>query len=205
MFTRKPTPTIAAIFVLVCVCSVAYAVPVHIYGRGNFNRPIPADRHNSKGQMDEATIEIIDNFTIVDLDVAVSIEHTNVFDLQLFIESPSKTRICLNMYDFKRQFFKGQGYHQTIFDDEAAVGIEAGRAPFNGRFRPKAINAENLLSVFDGENLAGVWKLQVYDSFYYDTGTLKSFKMLVTIPEPASAILLIIGAGSAFLTNSKRS
>ncbi len=205
MHTRNPTLTILPVLMFVAGCvSFACAAPVRIYGRDNFNKPIPADPKNSKGPMEEAAITITDNFTISDLDVVVTIDHTNVFDLQLFLESPDETRICLNMYDFKKEFFKGKGYTQTIFDDEAALGIEHGRAPFNDRFRPKAIDEQNLLSAFDGENLAGVWKLQVYDSFFYDTGSLKTFKLMVTIPEPACAILLTLGTGLVVLHKSRR-
>ncbi len=206
MFTRNPTLTILLALMVGAGCvSFACAAPVRIYGRDNFNKSIPADPQNSKGPMEEATITITDNFTISDLDVIITIDHTNVFDLQLFLESPAKTRICLNIYDFKKEFFKGKGYTQTRFDDEAALGIEHGRAPFNGRFRPKAIDPQNLLAAFDGESLAGTWKLQVYDSFFYDTGYLKTFKLIVTIPEPASAVLLTFGILFAMLPRPRRS
>jgi len=205
MHARNPTLVIlpALMFWAGCV-SFACAAPVRIYGRDNFNKPIPADPKNSKGPMEDAAVTITDNVTISDLDVFISIDHTNVFDLQLFLESPAETRICLNMYDFKKEFFKGKGYAQTIFDDEAALGIEHGRAPFNGRFRPKAVGPRNLLAAFDGESLAGTWKLQVHDSFFYDTGSLKTFKLIVTIPEPACAILLSLGTGLVVLHKPRR-
>jgi subtilisin-like proprotein convertase family protein len=204
IFTRNPALNI--LFVLLFIgsfCSLSFALPVKIYGQDNFDLPIPADPTKSLGPMQSATITITDDFVIEDLDIFVTIGHTNIFDLQLFIESPAKTRICLNMYDFKDQFFKGQGYIQTIFDDEASLGIEQGEAPFTGRFRPKAVSKDNLLSAFDGENLTGVWELQVEDMFYNDTGSLKSFKMLVTVPEPASLMFLSIGVGLVCVYNRK--
>jgi len=183
-------------------CSLSFALPVKIYGRDDFDLPIPADPAKSLGPMKQAAITITDDFIIEDIDVFVTIDHTNVFDLHIYLESPAQTRICLNMYDFKDEFFQGKGYDQTIFDDEAPFGIEQGKAPFTGRFRPRAVGKDNLLSAFDGESLAGTWKLQVEDMFYHDTGSLKSFKMLVTVPEPAS--LVFFGIGTMLISYFKR-
>lgn len=207
-FTRNPALKIAFILLFIAgFCSFSLASTVKIYGRDDFDLPIPADPAKSFGPMTSAAITITDDFVVEDLDIFITIDHTNVFDLQIFLESPARTRICLNMYDFKDEFFKGQGYIQTIFDDEATFGIEQGEAPFTGRFKPKAVSKDNLLGAFDGENLAGVWKLQVEDMYFYDTGSLKSFKLFVTVPEPASLIFLGIGIGLVCIcsrTHSRR-
>jgi len=193
--TRNSISGSAAVFLIVFLLSLpVYASPVYIYG-GSFNLPIPspADPNNSFGQgwMDDAIIEIADHHQILDLDVRISLTHTKVFDLQIFLQNPIGTEICLNMYHFD-EYFDGENYTQTIFDDEAELAIEQAQPPFTGRFRPKA---GNLLELFDDQDTYGSWRLRICDMWPTDTGSLNSFELTVTTPEPATAILLIFGAG----------
>ena len=170
--------------------SPVFAGPTIIYG-GDFDLRIPADPDSSKGWMADAVIEIPDHFTIYDLDVGITLTHTSAFDLQIFIESPAGKKLCLNMYNPLYEYFEGEDYIQTIFDDEAQVPIEEAEPPFTGRFRPRS---PAKLSVFDGQDTFGQWKLQIYDAYYYDTGNLESFEVMITICEPGTATLLILGA-----------
>lgn len=176
--------------------SAICAGSVHIYS-GNFSLLIPANPDDTKGWMEDAVLEIPHHYTIYDVDVGITLTHTNVLDLQIFLRSPAKTTICLNMYNFD-QFFKGANYTQTIFDDEALLAIEQAQPPFTGRFRPIE---PYRLSAFDGEDSFGPWKLRVYDAFYADTGTLDSFELIITTPEPATAVLLALGFGLMTLLN----
>jgi len=183
---------IVAIFALVGGFSLTVtANTVHIYG-GDFNLRIPADPNNTnttKGWMDDAIIEISDHFPIADLDVGVSLTHTKVFDLQLFLQGPTGRRMCLNMYNFD-EYFNGENYTQTYFDDEAELSIEQGHPPFTGRFRPEP---GNLLAIFDGLDAYGCWRLQINDMYYADTGTLDHFELIIEIPEPLTALFLTLG------------
>ena len=163
---------------------------------GDFDLRIPAEIGTTKGWMEDAVIVVPDHFVIEDLDVCISIVHSKVFDLQIFLESPADTIMLLNMYDPFTEYFEGEGYSGTVFDDEAAAPIESGEAPFAGRFRPKE---PETLSVFDGEDAYGTWHLQVYDAFYADTGELKQFELIMTVPEPDSAVLFLLG-GAALLS-----
>jgi len=191
MNARSSVQWIVAFFFMAAgLGSPVFAGPTIIYG-GNFDLRIPAEPDSSKGWMDDAVIEIGDHFTIYDLDVGITLTHTEVFDLQIFIESPAGTLLCLNMYNPSYEYFEGEDYIQTIFDDEAQVPIEEAEPPFTGRFRPRS---PAQLSVFDGQDTFGQWKLQVYDAFYDDTGTFDSFEVMVTICEPGTATLLILGA-----------
>lgn len=183
---------VSILTVVVGFCLNAFADPVLIYG-GEFNLRIPAEPNSSKGWMADAIIEIPDHFTIEDLDVGVTLTHTSVFDLQLYLQGPDETALCLNMYDPFDEYFEGEDYIQTIFDDEAEIPIEQAQAPFTGRFRPKE---GNYLAAFDSQDIYGLWRLRIYDAFYYDTGYLNSFQLMITIPEPATAILLTLGAAS---------
>lgn len=194
MNTRNTAQWIAVILIIAAgACgSTVFANSVHIY-IADFDLPIPTDPDGSRGWMTDAVIEIPDHFTIDDLDVGISLTHTNVFDLQIFLQNPSgTTRICLNMYDFKNDFSVRPNYTNTIFDDEAEVPIEGADSPFTGRFRPFE---PFQLSEFDGEQTAGLWRLQILDRFYADTGTLNHFELVITTPEPTTSIFLLLGTG----------
>jgi hypothetical protein len=188
------------LFVWVSCSTSVFAGPTIIYG-DDFELPI-LDKPPLGSSMIEAIIEVPDHLTIYDLDVGINVTHTNVFDLQIFIQSPIGTRLCLNKYDFKNEFFKGEDYVQTIFDDEAEIPIEQGAAPFTGRFRPKA---GSLLEIFDGEDAYGLWRLQIYDMWRWDTGYLDRVELIVTIPEPAAITLLLIGASLTTVFRLSRS
>ncbi|MCK5225948.1 MAG: proprotein convertase P-domain-containing protein [Planctomycetes bacterium] len=168
-----------------------FAAQANIYSYGgDFNLPIPTQQ-KSLGWMDDAVIEIPDCHIITDLDVKISVKHTNVFDLQIFLQSPAGTLICLNKYNPFNEFFIGENYTNTIFDDEAGLGIKKAKAPFTGRFKP--FNSPYKLSVFDGEQAMGSWRLKIYDGWAFDSGQLESFELMITNPEPATVLLLILG------------
>ncbi|GAH05009.1 unnamed protein product, partial [marine sediment metagenome] len=101
-------------------------------------------------------------------------------------------RICLNRFDFKKEFSEYPNYTDTIFDDEAEVSIEGAAAPFTGRFKPRG---PGRLKAFYDQDPFGPWRLQIYDMFDWDTGTLNSFELTITTPEPTTVILLLLGAG----------
>jgi subtilisin-like proprotein convertase family protein len=193
MDARNAAQWIGAILVILTgICGGAvYAETLHVY-TGDFNLPIPAELNNSKGWMADAVINIPDHITVSDLDVGITLTHTSAFDLQIFLQSPFEKKICLNMYDPFYEFFIGENYTNTIFDDEALFSIKEADAPFTGRFRPVE---PYQLSKFDGENAYGYWHLQIYDAWEWDTGAFNRFELMITTaaPEPATAILLAIG------------
>lgn len=184
---------IVIIFALVVGISViASANQVRTYG-GDFHLRIPADPNNTtttKGWMDDAIIEICDHFSITDLNVSISLTHTKVFDLQLYLQGPTGTRLCLNMYNPSDEYFDGENYTQTIFDDEAETPIEDGEPPFTGTFRPEA---GNLLSIFDGMDAYGCWRLQIYDAYFANSGMLEHFELTIEVTEPFTVLLVILG------------
>jgi subtilisin-like proprotein convertase family protein len=191
---------VAALFLVMVFPSIGFPDPTHIY-TGDFNLPIPANPDDTKGWMDDAVIKVSDHIIISDLDIGINVTHTNVFDLQLFLQSPAGTRICLNMFDFKKEFSVYPNYTNTIFDDEALFSIKEGNSPFTGRFRPLE---PYKLSEFDGQDTYGSWRLQIYDTSYYDTGTFNHFELMISAPEPATAIFLTFGAGLLRLFKPRR-
>ncbi len=165
MDARNAAQHIVAILVIAVVGAFpVFADSVYIYS-GDFNLSIPSlDEPESEfgaGWMDDAIIEVGVHHIIHDIDVGINLTHTNVFDLQIFLQSPAGTQLSLNMYNLD-EYFEGANYTNTIFDDEAELPIEQGEAPFTGRFRP---TAGSLLQVFDGQDSFGLWRLQIYDAW----------------------------------------
>jgi hypothetical protein len=191
---------VTVVIIAVGGAAASFASPSNIYSY-EFDLPIPAGTDSSMGWMDEALLEVPDHIIICDVDVGISITHTSVFDLQIFLQSPSGTRICLNMYDSFEGFFVGENYINTIFDDEAQNSISQAEPPFTGRFRPLD---PYVLSEFDSEDAFGLWRLQIYDAFYYNSGMLDSVELMITTPEPATTMFLILGAGLLKLFCARR-
>ncbi|MFZ2145861.1 MAG: proprotein convertase P-domain-containing protein [Sedimentisphaerales bacterium] len=192
--------SIAILFGVAPFCLPVFADQVYNY-KGEFNLQIPDEPDASKGWMADAVIEVDCHLTIFDIDVGISLTHSNVFDLQISLQSPNGTTLSLNKYDVGNEFFQGADYSQTVFDDEAENNIYESQPPFTGRFRP---NASNGLEVFDGQDAYGPWHLQIYDAYYYDIGTLDSFELTITTPEPTTVVLLALGTGFAALFRPRR-
>ncbi|CAN5541814.1 hypothetical protein BH11PLA2_BH11PLA2_28090 [soil metagenome] len=115
---------------------------------------------------------VVDRDAIIsDLDLRVNIKHTYDGDLILKLVSPDGRSIFLA----NRRGGSGDNFTNTIFDDEANTTITKGNAPFSGTFKP-----EQSLSLFDGMNARGTWRLMISDNAQYDAGTLTSAILIVT-------------------------
>jgi subtilisin-like proprotein convertase family protein len=121
----------------------------------------------------ESTLTISDPETdvILDLDVQLNIRHTYDADLDVYLISPTGTEVEL----FSDVGGSGNNFADTILDDEAALSITEGAAPFSGSFRP-----EGNLSDLDGEPLNGTWTLRITDDSRRDKGKLNSWQITVT-------------------------
>jgi hypothetical protein len=84
---------------------------------------------------------------LVDVEVRVDITHTWDADLDVYLISPSGTRVEL----FTDVGSSGDNFTDTILDDQAGVGIASGVAPFTGSYRP-----EGSLSALARQNPRGV-------------------------------------------------
>ena len=105
---------------------------------------------------------------VTDLNVQIDIDHTWNADLLITLISPDGTRL---------EMINGQGgsddnFTMTWLDDEAAVSITEGVAPFQGTFRP-----QNPLAGYDGIDPNGVWGLEVADTYALDGGSLNAWKL----------------------------
>lgn len=179
--------------------SVLYAADVYTYG-GTFDLRIPLNPDDTQGWMDDAVINVPDHITIADIDVRINITHSSVFDLQISLVDYAGQQVHLNWYNAD-EFFIGENYTETVFDDEAPTAIEQGTPPFTGPFRPR--EPEHLHD-FYGQDAFGTWRLRVYDFWLADTGSLDSFEIIITTPEPNSATLVALGAALLCLYRNRR-
>lgn len=104
--------------------------------------------------------------TISGLTLSVNIAHTFIGDLDMFLISPSGTRV-----EISTDNGGSTNGMQIVFDDSAAdpvtsLGSSDGPA-IVGTYRP-----EQPLSTFAGQNADGVWRLEITDDAAADEGTL---------------------------------
>ncbi|MEZ6128243.1 MAG: proprotein convertase P-domain-containing protein [Planctomycetaceae bacterium] len=107
---------------------------------------------------------------VTDVNVTLTIQHSAIPDLDVFLISPGGTRIAL----FNDLSSNGSNLTNTVFDDQAAVRIVNGSAPYTGRFIPK-----QALANFIGENPSGSWKLEVVDDSVSDAGVLMNWSLQI--------------------------
>jgi len=116
-----------------------------------------------------STLIIEEPGLICDLDVMLDISHAWCEDLAVFLIGPDETRVEL----FTDVGGDGRNFRDTILDDEAAVSITVGSAPFQGSYQP-----EGQLSDFDGKEIAGVWTLEVTDDERKIGGMLNAWSLI---------------------------
>ena len=145
-----------------------------------------------------STLTVNSHMTITDLNGLIgNLTHTYDRDLFIQLQSPLGTTVTLS----NRNGGSSDNFINTVFDDEAAVAIGAGSAPFTGSFRP-----DQLLSAFDGQDAFGVWTLRVADQEGADVGSINRWGIDITaaaqnqrIPEPGTLVLAGMAlAGLAF-------
>lgn len=120
---------------------------------------------------------------ITDVNVTLSIQHTAIPDLDVFLISPDGTRIAL----FNDLSSNASNLTNTVLDDQAAVRIVNGSAPFTGRFIP-----QQALANFIGQNPSGIWKLEIVDDSASDAGVLLDWSLEIsTIGLSAATVTLV--------------
>ena len=132
---------------------------------------LPKDLVDATDNDEGETYSVINiNFDapILDLNVLVDLTHSWLEDLSLYLISPNGDRYLLS----SAQGGSSDDYTQTIFDQEAAISINDGSAPFTGTYRP----AQDF-SLLYGTSSRGQWRLLVLDQYKNDTGRLLEFEM----------------------------
>jgi subtilisin-like proprotein convertase family protein len=126
---------------------------------------------------------------VLDIDLALNIEHTSICDLQISIVSPAGTYACINSYDVYTFKPGRQNFYWTTFDAESPFDIDNDSPPFTGSYRP---NGPDSLTVFYGEQSYGIWQVRIKDAVFGDTGILKAVRLDFHInPEPSTLSLFI--------------
>lgn len=101
--------------------------------------------------------------------VCINATHTYDSDVTFSLVAPDGTVAPL---------FGGVGggddnFTNTCLNQDAAIDITAGSAPFSGTFRPNA----QMGSVNNGQNGSGTWYLRVSDNYGADEGVVSSFTL----------------------------
>ena len=122
-------------------------------------------------------IDVVDPFTVVDLNVRLDISHTRDADLRVVLVSPTGIRIEL----FDGVGGRGDDFRGTTLNDEAGTAIGDGSAPFAGVYRPVGS-----LGLLDGQAIGGTWTLEVHDQAKRQSGTLNGWSLIV---QRAAALL----------------
>ena len=117
-----------------------------------------------------SNLAISDAGTIVDLDVKLDIDHTSDGNLDIYLIAPDGTRVEL----FTDVGAISDNFKDTIVDNEAAISITEGSAPFTGSYRPEG----NLADLYN-KDINGTWILEVTDDWSGQTGTLNSWSLIV--------------------------
>ena len=103
-------------------------------------------------------IEVEDDLVIRDLNVELSITHSNVSYLDAYLTGPDGRRVEL----FTEVGGSGDNFEDTTFDDQSRTYITKARPPFEGSFLPEAVQKKQpSLSSFNGTNAKGFWQLIV--------------------------------------------
>lgn len=141
-----------------------------------------------------STLNVTSRGRILDVNALVNITHGWDADLVLSLSHAGITVLLSN----RQGGSGGANYTDTLFDDQAAIGIDAGYAyaPYTGSFRP-----QELLSAFIGLDVFGDWILTVVDSEAEDEGSIDGFAITAEVPEPASLGLFgvaALGLGAAY-------
>lgn len=139
-----------------------------VYYADNCSSTLPKPIIDNETTWDTITVQ--QSGTVLDVNVMVNIEHSYDGDLQLILEGPAEDPLALSLGNGG----SGDGYINTIFDDEAEQSIQEAEPPFTGSYQP-----QQALSAFDGLPMADDWILKVSDNGYGDEGTLNEYCVII--------------------------
>ena len=100
------------------------------------------------------TADVGETGRLHDVDVRLELVHTNIEDLDIFLEAPDGSTVEL-LTDISAD---GGRFSATTLDDKAEQSITSGTTPYAGRFQP-----EGRLLDFAGKDINGTWTLHVTD------------------------------------------
>lgn len=134
---------------------------------------------------------------LLNLDIALDLNHTSFCDLTIVVQSPKGTTAVVSQYDVYN-FKKGKvSLGWILLDNESSFSISSYDQLSIGPYKPTGLQP---LSVFYGQQSSGLWKINICDTIFYDTGTLDGLRLDMVI-DTTSAVTQnqIIPEPSAFL------
>lgn len=133
--------------------------------------PVLADATSRGRTTTNIPINIDDDISIEDLNVAINVNHTWVGDLSIRLIGPDGTTVNL----IQRRGGSGDNL-QLVVDDQASTSVStiAATTTIAGTYR-----GEQALSAFRGRSAKGQWTLQVIDSARGDIGVLRSAQLQI--------------------------
>jgi subtilisin-like proprotein convertase family protein len=149
--------------------TVTFSYSVDLFVNNEFNSgsvSIPINDY----EFTTDTIIVEDAGELVDVDVNISLNHSNDADLMIILEDPSGHPVLLS----DGNGGEGDNYINTTFDDEAEILISNGVAPFTGTFIP-----QTPLYSFDGTEVQGKWVIKIYDKTAENSGELVDWNLML--------------------------
>ena len=117
-------------------------------------------------------INILDDFSVTDVNVSIDITHTWLWDLQIYLTAPSGAQVLV--YDRSCGSSGEQRLNiSAIFDDEATSVVCDNVDPAISGIT----KSHNLLSAFNGLSSFGDWTLKVVDNAPADLGILNNWSI----------------------------
>ncbi|PCJ98892.1 MAG: proprotein convertase P [Flavobacteriaceae bacterium] len=126
-----------------------------------------------------ATITLLEDLPISDLNVNLDIEHSFLADLVVSLTSPSGTTVVLTSSSCGDRI-----NINAIFDDEASPFVCGNNLVIDGVIQPSisgSVSPLGSLSSFNGESTFGEWVLEIRDSAPSDGGFLNSFSLDICV------------------------
>ncbi len=119
-----------------------------------------------------SVINVLDDFTITDVNVSIDISHTWIRDLQIYLKAPDGTEVLI--YDRSCDGGTvGRVNINAVFDDASSSTIcDAVDPAISGITKP-----DNMLSAFNTLSSFGEWTLKVIDNAAVDIGTLNNWSI----------------------------
>ncbi|MEZ6134019.1 MAG: proprotein convertase P-domain-containing protein [Pirellulaceae bacterium] len=130
-------------------------------------------------------IEITEDFIIRDVNLQISITHTNVGSLDAYLTGPDGQRIEL----FTEVGGSGDHFDHSTFDDQAELPIIKAQPPYSGTFIPEGrVRGQPGLSEFNGTHAQGVWQLSIRATRSDRFGMLNNWSLVFETQEDPLSI-----------------
>ena len=119
-----------------------------------------------------SVINVLDDYSVTDVNVSIDITHSWLWDLQIYLIAPSGTEVLI--YDRSCGSAGEQREDiNAIFNDEASTVVCDNTTPaISGTTK-----SQNFLSLFNGLSSFGDWTLKVVDNAPADLGTLNNWSI----------------------------